>query len=374
MSFILKFQYADKNPDELETIGEVSLDEAINHFYEFDWKGQREINEERESANLSSSLTTYFLFNKNYENEFLSIYEANTDEYTIYYQNGSKVGEDFISNDLTKNPNGNTIEDILGAFFDGSLYTEKNIETESGRETDSKINLEDNIGQFNLKRNLPTLWWLAVPIVLVIITMVFGDVNLNREKFVLWLVFCYSAIILIHIPYLIILLQYLSKPHVLSLKYTRETNSLTLFFQTSLVTINKNEILQVVFTEPKRAEKMYTKLSSFKNMVLSLKNGQQYFLTNLTFSEDEFYFILEALKVHYYHLEKMYPVLVKKLFTKAEKRTHTNFVDKEQLEEKFSDYTEDQLKNITENPNDYQPVAVEVAKHLLKFRTYNKTH
>lgn len=372
MSFILKFQYADKNPDELVTIGEVSLDEAINQFYEFDWKGQREINEKRESANLSSSIAAYILFNKSNENEFLSIYEANTDEYTIYYQNGSKIGEDLISNDLTKNPNGNSIEDILGAFFDGNLYAEKNIGSESEIETDSIISLEDNIGQFNLKRNLPTLWWLAVPIVLIIISMGFGDLNLNKEKFVLWLVFCYSVIILIHIPYLIILLHYLSKPMVLSLKYSKETNSLTLFFKTGLVTINKNEISQLVFTEPKNSGRSYTRLGSLRNIVITLKSGQQYFLTNLTFSNDEFYFILEALKVHYYHLEKMYPVLVTKLFTKAEKNTPTNFVDKEQLEEKYSEYTEEQLKSITENPNDYQPVAVEVAKHFLKFRKFNK--
>ena len=325
----------------------MKLDNAITFFNEFDWRKEFEEIEKREEKNLTSSYPAFVLQNTDI-NERLSIIGTQRDEYEIIYEKNGKIGFEYISEDITKNPNGNSVQDIIIALFEQELEGKDEFQEE-------EIRKEIEIGKYNPLRYLSPILAFFFPIILFTILYLLAD---DKKELFDVLFYVFGFLTLLNSPFIIILLQYLSKPKVKSIILQNDTKSLQINYLDSNLLIKKKDIHQISYTYCDNGRIPW---NSYASISIILKNKEQHYLTTITFTREELEFILEMISMHTYRFETSFQLLRTKDYSEKNKIYSQNIVDGKDLEVLYAEYSNEKLKEIIENKEDYQPIAYEVA-------------
>ncbi len=355
MQYKLLIQYPNKNPLDFVDNGIVNLENAIIAFNNFDWKKQFKIISKRDGQKLTSSRPSV-IFDNTEKVEALFIECTNEGDFLIKYQFENKSGIDFVSEDITKNPSGNAVQDYIIALFQNEL--EAKFEFENTTPVAETI----EFGKYNPKKYLAHLWVFLMPFAILIIH---PKTNFDNGDF-FYLMGMFSAIIAIsYFPFFAILIQYLSKPKLLSALIIPDTSSLQIRYADKQVLIEKSDILQCTHTFCTNHNLPW---SSVGNIVITLKDKSQHFLTTLTFSEENLRLLIQLLQINYYHFDTAFPFIKTTIQSDIVEVSHSYKSKKEDLEILYSNYSDEMLKEVLNNELDYQPDAVEVAKKELKKR------
>lgn len=105
-------QKVEFDTDEVEELGEVSLEEALNIFGEFPF--EEELRKAKESEMPSCMPTISF---KNENGSELGIWAENEEGFFLHYQNIERQSDFYVSNNITLNPEGLSAEDFIELFF-----------------------------------------------------------------------------------------------------------------------------------------------------------------------------------------------------------------------------------------------------------------
>ena len=142
---------------------------------------------------------------------------------------------------------------------------------------------------------------------------------------------------------------------------------LTLNYPDYNVKITKFEILQCVYTHTSNVRNTCNSLS---NLIITLKDKQQYFLTTLTFTQQELYLLLVSMYVNYYKNDVFLPFIKTTIFQEEYNVDLSESSNKADLETLYAEYPDSMLNDIIKNESDYQPEAVKIAKNELRKRNH----
>ncbi|MCT4663657.1 MAG: hypothetical protein N4A45_00320 [Flavobacteriales bacterium] len=348
----VQIQYADRNKLDFEDYGIVSLEKIINIFNEFNWGQQYEIMNQRSLKKLTSSIPT-FIISKEKDIESLFIYGIKEGCFEIIYQKKDKIGTAIITNDVTLNK-GFSPHDYIVDFFKGNLKATIKLE-------DQPI-LQDEIelGNYSLKKYLIYLVILLFPLGIVLFSQ--GNFE-NSSAIIRILIYGTLGTIILLIPFFVILFQYFSKPKLLKSKYSFTDKTLVLYYSKKEKIIETKNIEQCVFVYSTNHRLPW---SSCSNVVITLKNKEQHFLTSLTFSHRELSSLLELLNVNYFYFDKPIQTINKTIF--LEKALQNTPLDIKLLKKTYSEYTDEKLDKVLENAINYQPQVIEMVKQIKKER------
>jgi hypothetical protein len=359
----LLIQYSDKNLYDYADKGLVNMDAAIKEFNDFDWdKEYKKINK-RDAQKLTSTTPGIILQNDE-KHEELSIYGRDSGDFDVYYKLDDRIAEDVVYADMTRNQEGLEITDFIIAFFQNELDTKFIFNSFPKKEQYDAHPIEDiiEIGKYNPIKHLIHFWVLILFAALFIFL---PSANPNDSgAYIFWLL--PLIILILYIPFFAIYIQYLSKPKLLSASLEPKTGKLTLRYTDKIVQIEKTDIIQCVYTYCTN----YRRVPWYKmgNIVLTLKNKSQYYLTTLTFKGEELKLLAKKLNVHYFQFDTSLPFINRKMYSDKVEVKPGNKTPKEELEMLYSRYSDEMLAKILENKEDYQPDAVNMAKKELERR------
>jgi hypothetical protein len=128
MTFTYNIQKVDFFTDQVEEMGQVDLDGAIEAFQKFPFNDQLKEAQKRE---LTSCLPTITF--KSNENKTLGIWAKDDKGFFLHYDNGTEVADFYLSNDFEKNPEGFAVEEFIEQFIKDTIeqslsLVDKNIE------------------------------------------------------------------------------------------------------------------------------------------------------------------------------------------------------------------------------------------------------
>ena len=348
MNCKLLIQYPENNPFDYVDKGIVDLDNAINEFNNFDWYLQYKKIEKRKVQRLTSANPS-IIFQNTERDESLEINGDTKGKFSICHQLDDKSGSDYISEDITKNKD--DVEDI--ELTSDNVSPIKNIE----------------IGNHNPKRLITAnLWFLLLPFLLILLLIVLGE--MFSLLFIIQIIsFCYALLLLTYSPFIAVFLQYIFKVRINSATIDTDKRVLILNYPDYNVKITKSEILQCVYTSTSKKHKKNI-CSSLSNLIITLKDKQQYFLTTLTFTEEELYLLLDSMNVNYYKNDVYLPFVKTTIFEEEYNVDLNDYSNKADLETLYADYPDKMLNDIINNELDYQPEAVKIAKNELRKRNH----
>jgi len=356
MKYNLLIQFVDRNYSDYDIKEIENLENAIFEFNNFDWKKQWKKIKNRENQNLTSSSPT-LIFQNTEINEKLYIESLSESDFNVSYELNNKYGTDFVSEDITQNPNGSSVPDYIVGFFDNQL--EAKFELQYLKEEDDKI---ISLGKYKPFKYFSIFILFLISISFFIFALYF---NITQQKFdiinfIPFLVFFIFSII----PFSIVI-QYLSKPKIKSVNFNTKTRILEIDFSNEQVNINVNEIIQCVYTYSSDHRAF---LTNFANIVITTKNGNQYFLTSISFKLDELSQIINLLNINIYKFDKKILFLNSTKFFEKIEIAKEQITDNKELEIMYSNYSIKILEEIIENHDDYQPNAVIIARNELTKR------
>ena len=296
MTYKLLIQYPNRNPQDYEDIGFVDLDNAIKLFNEFNWTKQYILIEKRGGQNLTSPSPVIIFQNDNYT-ETLTIVGTSEGDYEVIYEKDNKISTDHISENFTKNPSGNSIQDIIIALYQQELEAQYKLQSETSDENIIEL------GKYNpLRYKYPFLVFI-IPIILLIVFIIFSKYDKSLIEVLIYLVAFFS---IINSPFILIISQYLSKPKIESVILRQEVNSLQIKYSDHSTIINRDDILQCAFTYCNNGRIPW---QEYSNISIILKNKSQHFLTTITFSREDLEKIIEAININIYQFETSFQFL-----------------------------------------------------------------
>ena len=359
MNCKLLIQYPENNPFDFVYKGIIDLDNAISEFNSFDWELQYKKIDKRTVQSLTSANPSITILNTD-RNESLEIISDRKGNFSIYHQLDDKSGSDFISEDVTKNKEDVEVIDYIIAFYNNEL----DIELTPDDDTLLK-NIE--IGNHNPKRLITSnLWLLLIPFPVILLLIVLGKM-INLLFLIQIISFFYASLLLIYSQFIVVFLQYLFKPRINSATINTDKSVLTLNYPDYNVKITKFEILQCVYTHTSNVRNTCNSLS---NLIITLKDKQQYFLTTLTFTQQELYLLLVSMYVNYYKNDVFLPFIKTTIFQEEYNVDLSESSNKADLETLYAEYPDSMLNDIIKNESDYQPEAVKIAKNELRKRNH----
>jgi hypothetical protein len=182
--------------DQIESMGEVTLEECIIAFHNFPWEDQIEELTQREWA---STVPSMILTDENLNR--LSIYANNLKSFQIIYENDRGSAHLILSNDILLNPNGNGPEDYIDMFFNQNIEEVIEVDYDISGENaeESEIEIPDEILQysFNDRRKWQYLRWPIIVLLANLTFLMLFYVNPPQESELLFLLFLQMIAILI---------------------------------------------------------------------------------------------------------------------------------------------------------------------------------
>jgi len=359
MTYNLFIQHSNRNPEDYENLGIVNINNAIKHFNDFDWKKEFKEIEKREEQSLTSAYPEFLLVNTE-TNERLSILGTYIEEYEVTYEKEGKIGSEHISENITRNPTGNSVQDIIIALFQQELNAKYDYQG-----CEKKENIV-NLGKYNPFRYKFPYIIFSVPVLLFISLLLFSKTNEETTKYVGYIVLLYSVF---NFPFILILTQYLSKPRVESATIDKNAKSLQINYFNNSIKIERANILLCTFSFCKNTNVPW---QNYAGVSITLKTKEQHFLTTVSFSIEQLETIIETLNINTYKFDSALPFLKTKDYLKKTEISSIDKAKKEDLETLYSNYSDKQLKDIVINPDEYQPEAVDIAKkEMMKRKNKN---
>jgi hypothetical protein len=373
MQYKLLAQLPENNPNDYTEMGTVDVDKAIEAVTKYDWEKQYHKIKNREEQCLTSALPKLIIQNGE-QNESLAISkDTDYDFYIEYSLNNRKWSESF-SGDFNKNNSGLDEINFIVAFFEHKLeryfldqaieqdYTEEQLD-ELFNDGKSKSNEDLLLGNYRLSKILrKNMWFLIIPLLFLSI-MAFSTINILISLAIVGLF--YALMLISYSPYFFTLIQYIRFPKIVDATISKDGTFLDINYSDRTSRIYRSDILQCVYTY--NSEKSS---SVFSNVVITLKDKRQFFLTSITFTSEELNIILNRLNINIYKFDFLYPFVRAKIITDDFGINFRDYSSIEDLEEIYANYTDKMLNEILFNEDEYQPEAVTVAKKEIELRRH----
>src|SRR6478735_5416118 len=119
MRLEVELQYAEFHPNQVEKVGQVELNQALKIIHSYPWDREFEKIEERTKKDLTSTIPSVSIINK--EKEILIVSARDKDSFIVHFQNSSHHAELIVANNSFNNKQGFSTEDIVTEFFEGTI-------------------------------------------------------------------------------------------------------------------------------------------------------------------------------------------------------------------------------------------------------------
>lgn len=377
MQYKLLAQLHENNPNNFTEISQVDAENAVELISNYDWKKEYHKIKHRESRNLTSSVPKLIIQNID-KNESLDIIKDTNDNFIVEYSLGDRKWSEYFSGDFNQNNSGLDEINFIVAFFDHKLeryFIDKeseqdypNDESDENNDIPTIIPNEDLLmGKNILSRLLKRNMWFVIAPILFLSLMAFSSINI---LFPLEIVGAFYAILLIIFSsYIFTLLQYMRFPRIKDAVVSKDGSFLDINYADRTSKIYRTDILQCVYTYNSDFQKAS---SIFQNIVITLNDKRQFYLTTLTFTPEELSIILNRLNINIYKFDSQFPFVQSKVISNDFGVNFRDYTSISELEEKYANYTDQMLKDILFNEDEYQPEAVAVVKREIQKREHSK--
>ncbi len=119
MRLELELQYAEFHPDQVEKVGPVDLGQALKIFHSYPWDKEFEKIEERTKENLTSTVPTVSI--KNRDKEILIVSARDKNNFIVEFLTPTHRGEYIIPINSFDNKQGLTTEAFVTMFYAGTI-------------------------------------------------------------------------------------------------------------------------------------------------------------------------------------------------------------------------------------------------------------
>ena len=358
MSFTFGYQYVDDNPDIIHKHqGLINLEKAISLFESFPWEEQLEKVEIREQNKLSSIYPRVYFYNN--RGEYLSIYTNNLDGFIVNYDNNDAYNETYIPNDVTQKPMDVTVERVIELFFKDTL-DELLVLYPKNKVLENQDILKFEFGKSKQSLFSPLLF-LLIPLFIVILE------NPSSEKTLNFLIYSELLLLLFLSPLLILNYQYWKNDKKQIVEVDQKNKHIKIVKNNRSILIHRNQVISCDFIHTSPTKRL---LREYR--YLRIKTSTDTFIiTHLTVDPE---IVINALSIHYKEEEVFYPNIVRKISSeKQESRIKEGFIkNKKEFLERFSEYENEQLYQIINNPDTYADYAIAAANEILKERKKDK--
>lgn len=375
MQYKLLAQLPENNPNDHTEVSTVDAESAVELISNYDWKKEYQKIKHRESRNITSSVPKLIIQNVE-ATESLSIRKDTDDNFIVEYSLGDQNWSEYFSCDFNQNNSGLDEINFIVAFFDHKLeryftdqVTEQDysvMELDENSDIPAIIAKEDLLmGKYILPRLLIRNMWFVLAPILFLSIMAFSSISiLATLAFVGAL---YTILLTTFFTYLLTLLQYIRFPRIKNAVVSKDGSFLDINYADRTSRIYRTDILQCVYTYNSDFQKAS---SIFQNIVITLNDKRQFYLTTLTFTHEELSIILNRLNINIYKFDSHFPFVRTKVISNDFGVNLRDYTSIPELEEKYANYTDEKLKEILFNEDEYQPEAVGVVKRELQKREH----
>lgn len=358
MPFQLYIQHSDKNRGDLEDLGIADVSSAVKLFENFDWKKEVKKIEERKFYHLTSTEPSLII--RNDDKKELIIQQLETNEFELSYKSNNKTTLFKITGDFNENPSGISVQNCIRNFYEGTLDNQFAPSTEVITPAPLVIGKYEPWSAFS---------WLIIMGTLSIFLGILLLAIIKPGKHDLLFFIPPAVLIIIGTIPLWFVYHYYRMPKIDSLIYDQTQEQITLKYRSGpTATISKKNIVQCayVFNNSKSHRDPLKELFS---LTLTINSGEQYYLTCLSFEKHMIEQLIDHLGINYYFIGTRLPLINKKVFPNELGSNLKNTQMKiSELEESYIEKSDKALLNIIENPEDYEPEAIAMAKKIIKER------
>ena len=295
MNFTYNIQKNDFLTDEAEEKGEIDFHSAIDVFQNFLFETQLEIAAQTESASYYPTIT----FKSDSANQ-LSIKADSLRGFDMNYDNGSKMAEWFLSNDMNQNIEGLTVEYFIELFFKEKIENQLNLQPKN---INSEITDQspDNIISYTFSPSLINLidfllgvggglfaTWLAAETLT-------KDINPT-----IWIV--QVLLFILWFPRIFFGITYFLHDRRVKVTIDSETNVINYEKDGDQVTFNRNDIKECFILRPPN----WGSTIWYSYIHIVLKDDKQVVITNFISKPEK---IAEILKLHCKCINSSFPFL-----------------------------------------------------------------
>jgi hypothetical protein len=366
MTFTYSVQWAQNRPDEVQTKGEVTLETAIDYFQQFPWTEQAEIVVQRTNDSITSTPPTLIFTNA--KNEHLAIYPANGNGFHVSYETATHFSDIYISNDFTKNPEGNTVEALIEYFFNDCIASTL-ILSEKPTENFEEMPFKSYLFNSQSTKKTKYLWPLVLSIGLLVVFLYFlVDYSVYHGTIIGNGFYLLATPFIISLPTIFLYIHYFLADKYKTLEINTRSEQIIITDRKKTVHIHRKDIQEctVIFVANRRLF-----WSDFQYLRIKINDTTSFIITCLIADPEE---IIGLLKVNYKKTNVFLPVLSKGTLTEKEmvQRKERFQKQKDEFLKVFGSYETGRLQSIADNPDQYAEYAIAAAKELLQKRDHSK--
>ncbi|UII26168.1 hypothetical protein LVD15_23155 [Fulvivirga maritima] len=346
------YQYHDFDPDFIEmTDVEVDLEGALKLFHDFPWEEQYAKVSAAKEDDFTYTIPAIYFFES--EHLCVSIYSKDSHGFSLFYRNGDRCGQLFLSNDPEMRPEGVFIEQLLADFYNGTI--EETLELyELPDDYDEKVSIQIK-NEFSKSKLWRKVWILFLPLLIPFFVM-----DIMVIPITLLLLAILGFIIL---PEELLRYRYWKNDHDQTIEYSQEDKILKINKAGKLFQIHKSKPkYELVYCD--RANSAFNKYA-----YLRIITGEKIFMvTSFSFHPVE---LLEILAVNHRQIEVSIPRLRSNELTDKEKRREQSHAAKrkQELLNTYESWPTEKLQEVIAAPDKYAAPAIEAASIILQKRS-----
>ncbi|MBI3221190.1 MAG: hypothetical protein HYZ44_16900 [Bacteroidetes bacterium] len=351
MRLELELQYAEFHPDQVKKIGQVNVDQALEIIHAFPWDREFAKIEERTKENLTSTVPSISI--KNRDNEMLIVSARDKNNFIIEILTPTHHGEEIIPSYSLNNKQGLTTEDVVTKFYDGTvreIFKLKPLKPSSTN--DQRV--------YTLAAYPLFVTTLMSGILILILIFDLGTNGLTSKA--LPGIYFVGFMILISGPQAMLTVQYILNDWGKEISFNNE--GLIIKQKGQQVNIKKSEVTEIVIIENPGSRY----LNHYKYARIKTKAGQAFIVTSFVIEPIE---LVNKLKVNHKE-ESVFFLPTISLDIPSEKERQRIKRDKEKKKGEFlqtyKNYEDSKLKKIIADKTSYADYAVEAATEILEQR------
>jgi len=353
MDITLGYQYADFDPDDVRRQkGIFDVEKAINLFNSFPWDEQFEKVLRRQESNQSSTAPTIYFYKS--ENHFLSV-SASTDEgFLVFYREGNRFGELYVTNNVLEKPLDLSVEQFIQDFFNDKIEEALQLyEYEPIDDQSETIDLVLNYDKSKLYR----------PFLFVLIPFIYLFFDYDPVLIFPIVLSMAGGLLIAVIPRLYLNFTYWKNDSDQKFSYKPKNKILTIIKNRKTIEIPKNEIKSCDLVHTRITQKAFRECSYLRIQT----DNDSFIITHLTVNPEK---LLQLLNVNFHDIEVFYPKLDFGLETEKDKeRNQLNYQQKRtEFLQIYADWETEKLEEIIAKPDHYADYARSAASEILKKR------
>jgi hypothetical protein len=352
MRFELELQYADFHPDQVDKVGLVDLDQALNIIHSYPWDREFEKMKERDRDNLTSTIPAISL--KNNDKEIVIISARDRDSFIIEFKNATHSGELIIPHNSFENQQGFSTEELIARFYDNTLKATLTLKPLTRAEKDeTKI--------FELREYPLFISGLTVAILTLILIFDLASNGLTAQA--LPAVY-FVGIIMMSMGFSALLtVQYLLTDWGKQISFEQD-GVLTIKQKGKEVKLKRSEIDHVAVVENNNNHRT---LRYYKYARIKTKDGKALIVTSFIMEPLD---LVNKLKMNHKEESVFLPTINYDLLSEKQKEKIKRDKEKKKNEflEKFKNFEDSKLRQLIADKKSYTDDAIEAATVVLERR------